>query len=285
MTYFPILENRERNRKGIQMITMTPTIPDERLSSMSPRKMSSFLEPPGIRERTDLAGFATVRPKQTAASNRKHAQKLIEATEDVRRHIARELHDDIGQRLSLLSIRLGSLQQLHVVDDPDNNLEESLRDLGILISDVHHLSHSLHSSRIEHLGLDAALREIFGRILKSYGTHIDFFVENVPRRLGPGFALCFFRIAQEAVNNAIRHGGASRIEVVLAVRDDILTMRVRDFGIGFDRNLVQQGLGLMAMEERMAAIGGTLTVESEQGAGTMITAAADLLSLSDGLSD
>ena len=269
------------------MTTVTPIISDERLSGVSLREMSSFVEPSGISERTEFSDFTTASPKQTAhynAQSRKHAQKLIEANEDICKHLARELHDDIGQRLSLLSIRLGLLRQLHVVDDPDDNLGESLRDLHTLISDVHYLSHSLHSSRIEHLGLDVALREIFARLQESHGTHIDFFEGNIPRRLAPGFALCFFRIAQESLNNAIRHGSASRIQVMLRVRDGILIMRVRDFGIGFDTNLVRQGLGLMAMEERMAAIGGTFTIESEPGAGTVVTVTADLLSACDALS-
>jgi signal transduction histidine kinase len=263
------------------MTTMIRIISDERFSDTSLREM--FLSPTSaaIPEPADLPNFVTARPAQTSICNsisRKHAQDLIEADEDIRRHIARELHDDIGQRLSLLSIKLGLLQKLHIVDDPDDSFAESLRDLNILISDVHYLSHSLHSSRIEHLGLDAALREILKRLHESHGTHIDFFARNIPRRLPPGVALCFFRIAQESLNNAIKHGGALRIQVELAVLDGALTMRVRDFGIGFDKSLVQKGLGLMTMEERIAAIGGMLTIESESGAGTVITLAAEIFS-------
>jgi signal transduction histidine kinase len=261
------------------MTTMTPIISDEQHSDASLRKMSPVLEPACMPERTGLTSFTKARSKQTSpysAASRMHAHELIEADEDIRRHIARELHDDIGQRLSLLSIRLGLLQQLHVVDDPDDSFAESLRDLNTLISDVHNLSHSLHSSRIEYLGLDLALREIFKQLRESHGTHIDFLARNIPRRLPPGVALCFFRIAQESFNNAIKHGGALRIQVELTVRNGALTMRVRDFGIGFDKSLVQEGLGLIAMEERIAVIRGTLTVDSEPGAGTVITVKADL---------
>ncbi len=211
------------------------------------------------------------------AARMQHARQMIEAGESIRRHIARELHDDIGQRLSLLSIRLALLQQSHAVDDPHDNLGESLRDLDALISDVHYLSHSLHSSRIEHLGLVPALRECFGRFLESYGTHIDFFQKNLPDKLPAGFDLCFFRIAQESINNAIRHGGATSIQVDLSVHEGMLAMHVQDFGVGFEKGFVHEGLGLTTMKERMAAIGGTLVIESELGSGTLVTATADLL--------
>jgi len=201
---------------------------------------------------------------------------MIEANEHMRRHFARELHDDIGQRLSLLSIKLGSLRQFHGTDDPGGSLAESLRDLDTLISDVHHLSHSLHSSRIEHLGLVSALHEACERLPETCSLHIELTAGSVPENLPPGFALCFFRVAQESLNNAIKHGCASRVEIDLTVNDGALTMTVRDFGSGFDRNHSSEGLGLITMEERMTAIGGRLTVESEPGAGTTVIAMAKL---------
>ena len=223
--------------------------------------------------------FITARPTQSSRrerARRDRAKKLIEANEHMHRHIARELHDDIGQRLSLLSIKLGLLQQFQAIDDPGGNLAESLRDLDTLISDVHHLSHSLHSSRIEHLGLSAALQELCERHPEACGMHIDLIAGNVPESLPPGFALCFFRIAQESLNNAINHSGASRVEIELALKDDVLTMTIRDFGSGFDRKHTLDGLGLITMEERMAAVGGTLTIESEPSSGTTVTALAEL---------
>jgi signal transduction histidine kinase len=259
------------------MITATSV---KQHSKTEPHRKLSLLRPDVVPKRAASGGLAAQFPAQSSPSDavsRKHAQERIEASEDIRRYIARELHDDIGQRLSLLSIKLALLQQLHTVDDSDGNLAGSLRDLDILISDVHSLSHSLHSSRIERHGLASALREIFSRLQESYGTHIDFFESNIPDKLPPGVALCFFRIAQESLNNAIKHGGPSSIQVDLMARHGMLLMRVKDFGAGFDKDQVREGLGLVTMKERIAAIGGELTVDSELGTGTVVTASANLL--------
>jgi signal transduction histidine kinase len=216
-------------------------------------------------------------PRRDAAG-RDHAQTLIEANERIRRHIARELHDDIGQRLALLSIKLDLFRQLQRIDDPNGNLAELRRDLDTVISDVHHLSHTMHSSGIEHLGLKAALQELLARLSEPCNMHFDFVARGVPEDLPSGFTLCFFRIAQESLNNAIKHSGASRMRIELSVDDGILTMSVRDFGSGFYRNHAQEGIGLATMEERIAAIGGTLTIESEPGFGTTVTATSELRS-------
>src|SRR5262249_8543755 len=151
--------------------------------------------------------FVEMRPKRRfrSAERKDRTRTLIEANEHLRKHIARELHDDIGQRLSLLSIRLGLLQQLQAIKDPGGNLVEFLRDLDTLISDVHHLSHNLHSSRIEHLGLESGLQEIVSNLSKTCNIRIDLDAKNILRDLPSGFALCFLRIAQESLNNAIKH--------------------------------------------------------------------------------
>lgn len=245
---------------------------------VTPRKGPTVLKNAAGLAQFGRSRFVTGRSTRSSreeVARRDLAQKLIEANEHMRRHIARELHDDIGQRLSLLSIKLGLLQQFQVIDDPGGNLAESLRDLDSLISDVHHLSHSLHSSRIQHLGLEAALQEICERLPDACRMKIDLITGDLPERLPPSFALCFFRIAQESLNNAIKHSGASQVRIEVTVDDGSLTMTVRDFGCGFDRNHMPEGLGLITMEERMDAIGGTLSVESAPGAGTTVTAIAE----------
>ena len=259
-------------------MTTIPAIPGQLHGSAATREGFSFLKTAAELAQfgLDLIAFQPRQLSRRGAATRTRAQKLIEANEHMCRHIARELHDDIGQRLSLLSIRLGVLQQSQTIEDPGGNLAGSLRDLDTLISDVHRLSHSLHSSRIEHLGLHAALRELFERLQECFGTHIEFMARDIPENLQPGIALCFFRIAQESLNNVIKHSHSSRAQIELKADHVSLMMRVRDFGAGFDREQMPEGIGLMTMEERMAAIGGTLTVESKPGAGTIVTAVVEL---------
>ena len=262
------------------MTTMIPTIPGHPRCNAERLEGHTFMQAAAEdRAQPGVGSLITPRSRRASrddAANREHARKLVEAREDAYRFIARELHDDIGQRLSLLSIKLGMLQQLQEISDPGGNLAESLRDLDVLISDVHRLSHSLHSSRIESIGLVHTLKDACERVSGTCNKHIEFVAEDIPGDLPPTIVLCFFRVAQESLNNAVKHSGASRIAVEIGVDDEFLTMRVMDFGSGFDRNRVKKGLGLSTMEERMFAVGGTLSVESVPGAGTLVTAVADL---------
>jgi signal transduction histidine kinase len=205
---------------------------------------------------------------------RRLSRRLIQSGEDERRHIARELHDDIGQRLSLISIQLGALHRQSAVGAPDYraDLEDPLRELDQLITDVHNLSHSLHSTKLENLGLAAALEEVCSKISQRHGLDLELQSANVPDNLSPDTALCFYRVAQEALNNVVKHSGSSRALVCLAGQPDGLKMQVVDFGIGFDRNRAPVGLGLATMEERLLAISGTLSITSKRGSGTTVTA-------------
>ena len=201
------------------------------------------------------------------------SRKLIRASEDERKHIARELHDDIGQRLSLISIQLGALQRQRGAgfpsDEPD--LADSLREVDLLIADVHNLSHNLHSVKLEQLGLEASLGEVCSRISQRHGLDVELRSEGVPEDLDPEIALCFYRVAQEALNNIVKHSKSSRALVCLASRADTLRMQIIDFGVGF--NLAgHAGLGLATMQERLLAISGTFSKASTPGHGTTITA-------------
>jgi signal transduction histidine kinase len=205
------------------------------------------------------------------------SRKLIQASEDERKHIARELHDDIGQRLSLISIQLGALQRQRDAGtssyEPD--LADSIRELDLLIADVHNLSHNLHSVKLEQLGLEASLGEVCASISQRHGLDVELRSGGVPENLDPEIALCFYRVAQEALNNIVKHSKSSRALVCLAGRADGLRMQVIDFGVGF--NLARAvGLGLATMQERLLAISGTFSKASTPGYGTTITAEVPL---------
>lgn len=205
------------------------------------------------------------------------SRKLIQASEDERKHIARELHDDIGQRLSLISIQLGALQRQRGAGAPsyEPDLADSLREVDLLIADVHNLSHNLHSVKLEQLGLEASLGEVCARISQRHGLDVELRSEGVPEDLDPEIALCFYRVAQEALNNIVKHSKSLRARICLAGRADGLRMQIIDFGVGF--NLAGAvGLGLATMQERLLAISGTFSRASTPGHGTTITAEVPL---------
>ncbi len=156
------------------------------------------------------------------------------------------------------------------------DLDSSVESLNSLVSDVHGLSHRLHSSQLEHLGLKAALKELCRQISQTYGLKIDLQVDAVSGRFSPEVSLCFYRVAQEAFNNIVKHSKASRTQLTLDEKSRWLRMHIQDFGVGFNVADAPAGLGLSAMEERLASLGGLLSVESAPGMGTLLIAEAPI---------
>jgi signal transduction histidine kinase len=200
------------------------------------------------------------------------AGRLLHAQEIERSRIARELHDDIGQELALLTIELELANGLGL--DLDEEKERvafsALSRAHHIAKVVHDLSHSLHPARLHLLGLVAALdglrRELSGPNVRIAFTH-----QNVPASLPSDTILCLFRVAQEALQNAIRHGAAREIFMRLTATETQLALIVIDNGVGFDVESVKGGgLGLVSMRERLEAIDGTLLVRSSPGAGTRL---------------
>lgn len=204
--------------------------------------------------------------------------RLINAGEEERKRIARELHDDIGQRLSLVSLELDEMEGDLPSDEPASrrSLHEPLEQLSEIISDVHNLSHQLHSSKLQVLGLEVALKEVCHQLAKQHGLKIHFAADNLPFPLHEDLALCFYRVAQEALNNAVKHSGSTGVDVKVVARDGSLIMTVRDYGAGFDPSRSTSGLGLATMRERMRLVGGELLLSSRASEGTVLTAQARL---------
>jgi PAS domain S-box-containing protein len=201
-------------------------------------------------------------------------QKLIQAHEEERTEIARELHDDIDQRLALLAIRLERLQhnlppsKAAIMQDIAEAAKQA-QDLG---SDVQALSHHLHSSKLEYLGLAAAAAGFCREVSRGQEVEIDFRSENIPKDLPKEASLCLFRVLQEAIQNATKHSGSRHFEVSLSSGLSEIELTVRDFGIGFDLGEAMKGhgLGLTSVRERLKLVNGSLSIDSQPQHGTTI---------------
>ncbi len=199
--------------------------------------------------------------------------RLIEAQEQERHRIARELHDDINQRLALLANGLQFLDEIPA-DSPElhSRVKQLLTQTWDLSSDVHALSHELHSSKLESLGTLAALRSFCRELAEKQRVTIDFEHSNVPDSVPPEASLCLFRILQEGLRNAVKYSGEQHFEVRLRGMSGKIELTIRDFGVGFDVEKVSShgGLGLISMRERVALVKGTLSITSGPSRGTEI---------------
>lgn len=195
------------------------------------------------------------------------AGRLITAQEQERSRIARELHDDIGQQIALLTIELALLSRAGQDEAVSLTGEASRRVQGLARS-VHDLSHRLHPTRLRLLGLVPALEALRDEFSKC-GIEVAFTHENIPSTLRADVTLCVFRIVQEALQNALKHSGAHQVLVYLSGGTGLLLLRILDDGLGFDVDLAfGKGLGLLSMHERLEAIGGALEISSKAGVGT-----------------
>jgi PAS domain S-box-containing protein len=202
--------------------------------------------------------------------------RLIEAQDEERKRIAREIHDDYNQRLAVLAIDLEELAE-NVGDasgEGSQKVHELFNRISELGADLHSLSHRLHSSTLESLGLVAGLKAFCAEFSDQQGIQVDFASENVPRGIPGDMALCIFRIAQEALRNVKRHSGANRAEVRLEWSDNSLHLSVFDRGRGFDSNKpsVECGIGIRSMEERLRLLGGQLEIHTRPMEGSRIHA-------------
>jgi two-component system sensor histidine kinase UhpB len=207
------------------------------------------------------------------------AGRLINSQEEERRRIARELHDDIGQRLALLINDLD--EHRHTLAEAGRNgRTENFSELHQLATDlatdIHELSHELHSTKLKHLGLSAALKDLCQKISPQQHIPIVCHAEGVARDLPADLALCLFRVAQEALSNVVRHSKASEAMLEVTQAQDVIILQVKDSGVGFDPSKLTPGLGFSSMRERLGMFGGDLLVRSAAGKGTDIVAKVKL---------
>jgi len=208
------------------------------------------------------------------------SQKLIEAHEEERTRIARELHDDIGQRLAVASMRLATVKQSPPVSAADFGREigETYQQIVDLACDIQALSHGLHPPKLERIGLEGAVAGFCEELSNRHGVAIDVHCENIPKALPPEISLCLYRVLQEGLQNAVKHGGSRRAHVALSGRSNTINLTIKDSGAGFNPHeaIRGSGLGLTSMKERLKVVGGQLSIHSEPGRGTTIHAVAPL---------
>lgn len=206
---------------------------------------------------------------------RELAGKLLTAQEEERRRLAREIHDDLTQRLAGLGSKTGFLMQ-ELAEEASGEtaqvLDEVHEELVRLSGDVHALSRELHPSMLEHLGLEDALRWECESFSNRSGVSAEFESAGVPTDISKELGICFYRITQEALNNIARHAATDRAWVSLRSNGARLELAIRDHGAGFehDKGASTRGIGLESMEERARLVHGHLEIESEPGRGTEI---------------
>lgn len=206
------------------------------------------------------------------------SRRLLEVQEAERRHLARELHDDIGQGLTALKLNLEALARGRDGAALETRIGEALETTRHTIERVRQLSINLRPLQLDDLGLAAALRSHLDRQAKLGGLAPHFEIQEVPVKLPADIETACFRVAQEAINNIVRHSKAANVWLRLFLAGEHLALSVRDDGAGFDVTSAQrraaagESLGVVSMEERVALAGGTLQIHSAPGQGTVIVA-------------
>jgi signal transduction histidine kinase len=198
--------------------------------------------------------------------------RLIVSQEFERRRVARELHDDIGQKLAMLSIRIDDLANRgQLTGSLPEAVREISREAGAIATDVHQVSHRLHPSKLEAVGLLTALQSLCNEISNQSKVAIACEHDDIPRTIEPEVSLCVYRITQEALHNVVKHSGAPRAVVRLSRERGDLYLQIADQGSGFSQHAAEGGgLGLVSIRERAGVLGGRVAIHSAPGAGTRI---------------
>ena len=201
-------------------------------------------------------------------------QRLLTASEDERRWLARELHDDLAQRLARLAIDAARLERGDSVASGGVSLGAMRGEIVSMSSDVHALSRRLHPSLLDNLGLEEALRAEAERFSDARSLAIELRLDELTVKPSPDAALCLYRVAQESLHNVVRHAHASRVEISLRETAGGCELEVRDNGVGFDpqKQRIGPSLGHASMRERVHLVGGRLAVHSVPRHGTSVVA-------------
>jgi len=203
------------------------------------------------------------------------SRRLMTLQEDERRRIARELHDDYGQRMASLLFELAAAaERTDATPDLRLTIQKMGEHLGNVAKDLQQLSRSLHSAVLDKIGLEAAIRSDCSSLRQRIAWEIDFESVDVPKRLPEPLSLAAYRVFQEALQNALKHSQTSRLGISLTVEGRDLVLRVKDYGHGFDAKSANQtgSLGLLSMRERLRMVGGAFVIHSEIGKGTQVEA-------------
>jgi len=211
------------------------------------------------------------------------SRRRVKVQEEERRHLARELHDEIGQALTAAKINLQA-----AMEEPDQakskRIHETTAILERLLGQVRQISLNLRPSTLDDLGLVPALRSLLDEQGRRASVAVRFSAKNMPENLDPEIQTTCFRIAQEAITNAVRHARATQIRVELSQENGNLRLQIRDNGTGFDAESAQAqtiGLGLVGMKERAALVGGRTRIIASRGKGATVDVTLPLMSQSE----
>lgn len=221
----------------------------------------------------DVTESERIRDELARQHERLHAmaRRLLSVQEDERRTLSRELHDDIGQQVTAIKLAALALQDEADAARRADIIAEIVGATDQTLSKVRDLSLLLRPPQLDALGLEAALRWQAGVMFRNGPPQLGLTIEPLPVRPSPDAELACFRIAQEALTNALRHARAQRVDLTLALRGGRLELDVRDDGRGFAADAAA-GLGLVTMRERAEQLGGELRIESAPGGGTRVRA-------------
>lgn len=211
------------------------------------------------------------------AREAEEALAILTAQESERRRIALELHDDLAQRLSLLAMQLDLLRRTapDSIEELAGRLEPLTRQVEALSDDIRRVSHQLHPSIVEDLGLESALRQLVSEFERIHKMPVQFAVQPLTSPVPRDTATALYRIAQEALRNAAKHASGAPVRVMLSEVDEEVRLSISDNGPGFDITTIRKhgGLGLISMRERARLAGGRFSVQTRPGDGTEIVVA------------
>jgi PAS domain S-box-containing protein len=203
-------------------------------------------------------------------------RRLIEAQEAERARIARDLHDDIGQRLAMLSVSLEQTKRLAPVSDKDlpRRMDELRKQVQDISAGIYALSHELHSSKLRHMDMVHAMRGFCMELSEQQNVDINFGHKDIPGTVPPEISICLFRVLQEALHNAVKHSKVRLFDVEACGTSEGIFLTVRDTGLGFnpEEAIKSRGLGLTSMHERLKLVDGELSILSQPSCGTTVRA-------------
>lgn len=211
------------------------------------------------------------------------AGQLLAAQEEDRRRISRDLHDDVNQRLAMVSMDLRRLEKAREMPEDLRMAVRAISErLTAVSDDVRQMAYRFHPSILDDLGLVKAVRRLVDDCAARTGIRIDYVYQDPVAPLPPEMTTCIYRVIQESLSNVARHAGATQVEVELMCEEEGVRLSVRDNGIGFDADRSGGHLGLLSMQERVRLAKGRLKVESAPGRGTHIRVEVPFRGVGDG---
>ena len=254
------------------------TVDEVRRGNLQARAAKRLLGDPDINRLTETLNSTLEELQSSQQQRRELSLRVLIAQEEERRRIARELHDETGQALTSLLVGLKALERVEGAAELAERVA-GLRAMTVATLDaVHRLALELRPAALDELGLVPALRTYARDYAKQHGLKVEFHAQELGERLPPEVELALYRVVQEALTNVAKHARAQVVWVSLERRDEVVTVTVEDDGQGLDQTELRRsrglGLGLFGMQERLAAIGGRLSVEGAPRVGSRIIAEA-----------